>query len=169
MGDLCWQSNLVGKCSSTPQQLPARHQAPDAARQGHGDRCHPDAFRPGGMTQLSTWSWSRFSRGVGRACPRGVGRAPIMIPIVRTDRFPIVGRQTPGITRRPVTWTKSRSPTAPNLPIKRLAPTARIGPNASWQIRYFTPARRSSWFRPPRPRRSRQDGGQSSLTAPASC
>ena len=28
---------------------------------------------------------------------------------------------------------------------------------------------RSSWFRPPWPRRSRQDGSQSSITAPASC
>jgi hypothetical protein len=63
-----------------------------------------------------------------------------MIPIVRTDRFPVVGHQTPGITRRPVTWTKSRPP--PNLPIKSMAPIPRIGPNASWQIRYFTPAAR---------------------------
>ena len=93
-------------------------------------------------TKLSTWSYSRFPRGLTRAHPRGVTRAPIMIPVVRTDRFPVAGRPSAGITHRPVTWTKSRPPTAPDLPIKSMAPIPRIGPNASWQIRYFTPAAR---------------------------
>ena len=44
-----------------------------ANAKAHGVARISDLFRPGGLTQLSTWSWSPDPRGVGHLDPRGVG------------------------------------------------------------------------------------------------